>query len=378
MQTSVARSLGLDVPIFAFSHCRDVVVAVSRAGGIGVLGAVMHSQEQFAIDLAWIDEHIGGKPYGVDLIIPAKYIGRGDGGLGEAELRRMLPPEQVAFVDDMLRRYDVPELPPDVEPPSGILSWSHQAAGPLVELAFEHPIALIANALGPPPPEIVATAHERGIAVAALVGTAEQAAAQCEAGVDIVVAQGYEAGGHTGDIGTMVLVPEVVDAVWPLPVLAAGGIGSGRQMLAAMALGAQGVWCGSVWLTTDEAETHPVVKQKMLGASSRDTVRSRARTGKPARQLVSAWTREWEAPAAPPALPMPLQWLLSAEAQARIDRSAHTHRGAADLINYFVGQVVGSMRASKSSKRVVEDMVTEFVDSLAAIVDVVDAQPANS
>jgi NAD(P)H-dependent flavin oxidoreductase YrpB (nitropropane dioxygenase family) len=162
----------------------------------------------------------------------------------------------------------------------------------------------------------------------------------------------------------MVLVPEVVDAVAPLPVLAAGGIGGGRQITAALALGAQGVWMGSLWLTTEEAETHPVVKQKFLKATSRDTVRSRSLTGKPARQLRSAWTDAWEDPSNPSPLPMPLQPRLVAEAQARISRSAHKSPGAEQLINYFVGQIVGSMNQVKSVRSVIEELVHEYVGTM--------------
>ncbi|MGH7859912.1 MAG: NAD(P)H-dependent flavin oxidoreductase, partial [Candidatus Binatia bacterium] len=167
----------------------------------------------------------------------------------------------------------------------------------------------------------------------------------------------------------MVLVPEVVDAVKPVPVLAAGGIGNGRQMAAAMALGAEGVWCGSVWLTTEEAETSPIVKEKFLGATSSDTLRSRSTTGKPARQLRSAWTDEWEDPNNPDPLPMPLQPMLIGEAQARIRRAAKPGTGAAQLANYYVGQVVGSMNQVKTTRQVVEEMVAEYVEVASKFSD---------
>jgi NAD(P)H-dependent flavin oxidoreductase YrpB (nitropropane dioxygenase family) len=233
---------------------------------------------------------------------------------------------------------------------------------PLLDVAFDHRTALVASALGPPPPALIERAHGAGVAVAALAGTVVHAERHKAAGVDVIVAQGTEAGGHTGEIATMVLVPDVVDAVAPTPVLAAGGIASGRQIAAAMALGAEGVWCGSVWLTTAEAETHPVVKQKFVRATSRDTVRSRSLTGKPARMLRSAWTEEWERADAPPTLAMPLQGALVAEAQTRIARSAASNEGAEKLSNYFVGQVVGRMDAVKPARQVLLDMVTEYAD----------------
>jgi NAD(P)H-dependent flavin oxidoreductase YrpB (nitropropane dioxygenase family) len=239
----------------------------------------------------------------------------------------------------------------------------------VIELVFQHPISLIASALGPPPPWMIQMGRENGVKVAALAGTVEHARRHVEAGVDIVVAQGYEAGGHTGLVSTMVLVPEVVDAISPIPVLAAGGIGNGRQLTAALALGAQGVWTGSVWLTTEEAETHPVVKEKFLMARSTDTVRSRSLTGKPARQLRSAWTDAWEDPDSPDTLPMPLQPRLVREAQARISRTAHKSKGAAELSNYFVGQIVGSMNHVKSVRSVIQEFVQEYADTMERLED---------
>jgi NAD(P)H-dependent flavin oxidoreductase YrpB (nitropropane dioxygenase family) len=367
MTNPVSERLGIEYPILAFSHCRDVVAAVSRAGGLGVLGAVAFSPEQLEVELDWISKEVGGRPFGVDVLIPAKYVGVERGGLSTGEAKALVPEEHRAFVTDLLQRYDVPPLPDDKPANQGIGSWSHAGAQPLLDVAFSFDIALIVNALGPAPRELVERAHEQNVAVAGLTGRREHAERQKEVGVDFIVAQGYEAGGHTGEIASMVLIPEVVDAVAPVPVLAAGGIASGRQMAAAMALGAKGVWTGSVWLTTEEAETHPVVKQKFLAASSSDTVRSRSSTGKPARQLRSAWTDEWENPANPDPLPMPLHGVLIAEAQQRIGRAAASSPGAERLINYFVGQVVGSLNTVKPARQVVMEMVEEYVDTIARI-----------
>lgn len=366
MHTSVCDLLEIEFPILAFSHCRDVVAAVTNAGGFGVLGAVAHTPEQLEIDLNWVEEQTKGKPYGVDLLLPQKYAGADEGGLDREALRALLPAEQQQFVDDILRRYEVPPLDDEVRGQLGRrggMSVSPSGYEPLLDVAFAHRIRLIASALGPPPPALIERAHGADVLVAALAGKAVHAARHAAAGADIIVAQGTEAGGHTGEVSTMVLVPEVVDAVSPTPVLAAGGIANGRQMAAAMALGAEGVWCGSVWLTTEEAETHPVVKQKFVAASSSDTVRSRSLTGKPARMLRSAWTDEWESADAPPPLAMPLQSALVAEAQARIARSSrHEGTGAHQLANYFVGQTVGHMNAIRPARQVVLDMVTEYAD----------------
>jgi NAD(P)H-dependent flavin oxidoreductase YrpB (nitropropane dioxygenase family) len=363
MHTPLAKDLGLEFPVFAFTHCRDVAAAVSKAGGLGVLGVAGHSRKNLEMELAWIEKEIGDKPYGVDLLLPSKFAGSDRGGFSSEEMDARIPEGHRAFLDRLLADHGVPPLPPDVAVASQI-SVGYEQQRDLIEQLFEHRISLIASALGPPPAWMIEQGHAHGVKVAALAGTVEHARRHVEAGVDIVVAQGYEAGGHTGTISTLVLVPEVVDAVAPVPVLAAGGIGNGRQLTAALALGAQGIWCGSVWLTTEEAETHPVVKEKFLRARSGDTVRSRSLTGKPARQLRSAWTDAWDDPSSPEPLPMPLQPRLVREAQARIQRTAHSNEGAAQLANYFVGQIVGSMNHVKSVRAVMEEFATEYADTM--------------
>ncbi len=380
MKNDVTDMFGIDVPIFAFSHCRDVVAAVTRAGGLGVLGAVAHSPEGLEQDLKWIEDEVGDKPYGVDLIVPAKYAGSDDGGMKIDDIKKMIPGEQQAFLSDILARYEVPEMPDDAAGGSqfnsksgGDAPMSAGTAGPQLDIALAFNPSIIVNALGPPPGFMIDQVKAAGVKVGALAGKPQHAERHVNAGVDLVIAQGSEAGGHTGEIGTMVLIPEIVDAVGSTPVLGAGGIGRGRQMAAAMALGAQGVWCGSVWLTTEEAETHPVVKEKMLRATSADTIRSRSRTGKHARQLKSAWTDEWENPETPMPLGMPLQPVLIDEAIARINRAAHTPgSGAEKLANYFVGQIVGNMNKSKSSTTVVYEMIEEFIEATQSIAAQLD------
>ena len=360
MRTELCDVFGIDVPLFAFSHCRDVVAAVSRAGGMGVLGALAFSPEQLEVELRWIDEHVGGRPYGVDVIIPASYAGAELDGPDLAEqLAAMIPERHRQFVEDILARYSVPPLPPEVDRPAGLLGWTNQGGRSQVEVALSHPIALLANALGPAPADVVTQAHAYGVRVAGLVGTAEHASRQVAAGVDLIVAQGTEAGGHTGEISTMVLVPDVVDAVAPVPVLAAGGIGDGRQLAAALALGAQGVWTGSIWLTVTESDVSPVVRDKLLRAGPGDTVRSRSLTGKPARLLRTAWTDAWDHPSGPGALPMPLQFMVTAEALQRIGRS-----GNQQLAGTPVGQIVGRMNSVRATRDVVFDLVDEAVRTI--------------
>lgn len=370
MKTDVCERFGIEFPLFAFSHCRDVVAAVTNAGGLGVLGAVAFAPDRLDEELRWIDEHVGGRPYGVDVLVPGKIAKEAEGPGGLGDLLAAVPEEHWTFLAGLFEKYGVPAPTPTAaagDPRAGGAGRqvTKEGATALIDVALHHPIRLIASALGPPPPVMVERARAAGVPVAALVGTVEHAHRQVDAGADLIVAQGGEAGGHTGEISTMVLVPEVVDAVAPLPVLAAGGIATGRQMAAALALGASGVWCGSVWLTTEEAETLPSVKRKMLAATSRDTVRSRSRTGKPARQLRSAWTEEWDSPAGPGALPMPLQMIIAEGAMASIAKAAEAgNEGARQLANYFVGQVVGLMNTVKPARQVVYDMVEEFTDAL--------------
>lgn len=366
MRTRVAELLGVEFPICAFSHCRDVVAAVTNAGGFGILGAVAHTPQRLETELTWIEEQTGGKPYGVDLLLPPKYVGAESGGIDAGQIRSLLPAEHRAFVDDLLHRYGVAAPTGETMLPATVrLNVSPKGYEPLLDVAFEHDIRLIASALGPPPADLVTHAHGNDVVVAALAGTTGHALRHAAAGVDLIVAQGTEAGGHTGEVATMVLVPEVVDAVAPVPVLAAGGIARGRQVAAALALGAEGVWCGSVWLTTEEAETTPAVKDKFLAASSSDTVRSRSLTGKPARMLRTAWTDEWERADAPAPLGMPLQSALVADPQLRITAAAtQPDTGARELATYFVGQVVGSLQKVRPTRAVVLDMVSEFIDAV--------------
>jgi NAD(P)H-dependent flavin oxidoreductase YrpB (nitropropane dioxygenase family) len=363
MRTPIAERLGIEFPIFAFSHCRDVVAAVTNAGGFGVLGALAYGPERLEIELNWIDDHVKGRPYGVDFAMPVNYVGKGGGEEASfASLDAMIPEEHRRFVDDLLAAHDVPPVPEELEhQPVAAAGLGVDEMGPnQVEVCLQHPnVKMIVNALGPPPQYVVERAHEAGLLVGGLAGSKVHAERQVGIGVDVIVAQGTEAGGHCGEISTMVLIPEVVDAVGPdVPVLAAGGIGTGRQMAAAMALGAQGVWTGSMWLTVAEADTNPDALDNLLAATSRDTVRSRAMTGKPARQLRTAWTEAWEGPESPGTLPMPLQGILHNEAGRRTQR-AH----AKELIGFPVGQIVGRLDKVRPSRDVVLEMVEEFVDT---------------
>ena len=320
VRTALCDLLGIEHPIVGFSPSEHVAAAVSRAGGLGVLGCVrFNDPAELDAALDWMDSGTDGRPYGIDVVMPARVPAEG----AARDLDQMIPRAHKAFVEQTLLKLGVPPLPDGAQAADGVLGWLHSVARQQVEVALAHPARLIANALGPPPPDVIAGAHERGMLVAALAGKAEHARRQAASGVDIVVAQGYEAGGHTGEIASMVLVPEVVDAV-AAPVLAAGGIGCGRQVAAALALGAAGVWMGSAWLVTREYQqlsAAPAVQQALLDATSSDTVRSRIYSGKPARLLKNRWTDAWEQQGAPSPLPMPLQNLLVSEAHQRLMRS---------------------------------------------------------
>jgi NAD(P)H-dependent flavin oxidoreductase YrpB (nitropropane dioxygenase family) len=363
MRTPLCDRLGIEFPIFAFTHCRDVVAAVSKAGGFGVLGAVGFPPEQLEVELKWIDEHVGNKPYGVDIVIPGKYEGMGE--IDPKKLEEMLlasiPEQHRQFADQVLAEHGVPKLPAGDRPVNQLLGWTAATAAPQIEVALTHPkVKLIANALGTPPADVIDGIHKAGRLVAALCGSAKHARNHKEAGVDIVIAQGGEGGGHTGDVGSIILWPEVIDAVAPTPVLAAGGVGTGRQIAAALAMGAQGVWTGSIWLTVAEAEAPPAQVEQLLKATSRDTVRSRAFTGKPCRMLRNAWTDAWERPDGPKPLGMPLQFMVTADAVARGHRYADK---ATDVLFNPVGQIVGQMNAVRPAREVIRTLVEEYLEA---------------
>ena len=364
MKTALTEMLGVESPLVGFNRSPGVVAEVTRAGGFGVLAASAYTPSELDATLTWIEEQVGGRPYGVDVLVPGK-TATGDPADLVAGLRAQIPQAHLDFVDDLLRRYGIPELPADTEEAAVDEIAASLTAGAggveaLLDVAFSHRISLVANALGTPPPDLVERGKRNGVAVAALVGQAKHAVRQLDAGVDVLIAQGTEAGGHTGTIATMVLTPEIVDLAGSVPVLAAGGIASGRQMAAALALGAAGVWCGSVWLSSAEDITPDSVKSKYLDAGSGDTVRSPARTGKPARQLRSVWHDEWEKPGSPAPLPMPLQPMLVSRAWNRIDHAAaEGDVNARALESFFIGQVVGGFTRLRPAAEITRGLVDD-------------------
>ena len=374
MKTALSQSLNIEFPIFAFTHCRDVVVAVSKAGGFGVLGAVGFTPEQLEIELNWIDEHIGDHTYGVDIVIPNKYEGM-DSNLSADELAKMLvdmvPQEHLDFARKILTDHGVPLTEEDNENTLQLLGWTEATATPQVEVALKHPrMTLIANALGTPPKDMIDHIHAEGRKVAALCGAPRQARKHADAGVDIIIAQGGEAGGHAGEVGSIVLWPQVVKEVAPIPVLAAGGIGSGQQIAAALALGAQGAWTGSQWLMVEEAQNTPVQQSAYVKASSRDTVRSSSFTGKPARMLRNDWTEAWDDPNNPKPLGMPLQFMVSGLAVAATNKYPDE---TVDVAFNPVGQVVGQFKKVEKTSAVIQRWVHEYLEATGTLNDLNEA-----
>lgn len=365
MKSSACDLFAVEFPLFAFSHCRDVVAEVSNAGGFGVLGAVGHTPETLEIELAWLDEHVGDKPYGVDLLVPTSLYSK-ERSPTAAELEARIPPEHKAYIENLLAQHDIDtkDLWDDAFVDGSGDQMREVGATKMLDVAFAHPVKLVVNALGAPPSFMMEKARTAGVKVGALAGARHHAIRHAEAGVDIVIAAGTEAGGHCGEVSTMVLVPEIIDALDDYPniaVLAAGGIVTGRQMAACMAMGAAGAWTGSVWLTTAEAETVGVVKEKMLLASSNQTVRSRSRTGKHTRQLRSDWTDAWDIDESPDPLPTPLQGLLAGAAFRKINKLADAgHEGAKRLASYYVGQGVGLMNHPLAARTVVYEFMEDF------------------
>jgi NAD(P)H-dependent flavin oxidoreductase YrpB (nitropropane dioxygenase family) len=363
VRTEICDRLDIEFPIFAFTHCRDVVAAVSNAGGFGVLGAIGFSPEELEMELAWLDEHVGDNGYGVDIVIPGKYEGMGemDPVKLEAQLQSMVPDDHRRFARRLLAEHGVPETPEEQQR-SGMMGWTEATGKPLLAAALRHDkVRLIANALGTPPADVVEQVKSSGRLIGALAGSVKHAAHHKEAGLDFIVCQGTEGGGHTGEIGSLVLWPEVIDAVAPLPVLAAGGVGSGRQIAAALAMGAQGVWTGTLWLTVEEADVPPGQMKSYLEATSKDTVRSKSFTGKPCRMLKNDWTEAWDAPDTPSPLPMPLQMLVAIEAVGATRR--HPEQ-AKDIAFNPCGQIIGRATRVRKARDVIYDLVEEYVEAV--------------
>lgn len=363
MRTAATEMFGIDLPIFAFSHCRDVVVEASRAGGMGVLGAAWMTPDELEVALKWIDDRVEGKPYGVDVVFPGTFAALDS----DPDPEQILPHEHRAFVGRLIDRAQIPALPADdaaafVKEHAVKMNMTPNESERALEIALRHPVKFVVGALGVPPKHVIDAVHARGIKLGALVGSVRHAIKQREAGTDVLIAQGSEAGGHVGPVSSLVLWPQVVDAVAPIPVLAAGGIGRGRQFAAAMTLGAAGIWCGSIWLGARECELSPDMKEQLFRAASEDAVVSRALTGKPCRLLRSAYTEAWDQAGAPKPLTFPLQSILAGEPLRRAERARRL-----EYWTYAVGQIVGDMKSETTVRQIFADLLTEYVETIEQV-----------
>jgi NAD(P)H-dependent flavin oxidoreductase YrpB (nitropropane dioxygenase family) len=350
LHTKLCDSLGIEYPIIAFTHCKDVVAAVINAGGFAVMGETQHTPEEIEADIKWIREKVGDKPFGIDLVFPASVPPMGS----IEELVSKIPTEQREFTEDIKRRYELPE--PKNEPELYELGWMTQdVPRKQLEVVLDEKVAVLASGLGSPA-FILEAAHARGMQVWGLIGKPRQAKRELEAGVDAIIAQGSDAGGHTGTIGTFSIVPEVVAMAGDKPVIAAGGITTGRHLAGAIALGAAGVWTGTLWLACRESDREMVIKEMIINAKVDDAWHSDCVSGFTMRTLRSKWHEEWARPDAPRAAPAPYQLLLFAE----IKQSA-VDWGIESFMTEAAGQGVGFIDSMKPARQIVFDMVDEAI-----------------
>jgi NAD(P)H-dependent flavin oxidoreductase YrpB (nitropropane dioxygenase family) len=360
MKTQIANRLGIELPIFAFSHCRDVVAAVTKAGGMGVLGAAWMTAEELEVSIDWIRKKVDGKPFGVDLVFPGTH---GEEKTPEQYLQQ-IPRGHIDFVKKMLDQAGLEDISEAdraefMAEYANKMAMTNKKSRRQLEISLDKSVNLIVGALGVTPSWVVEAAHARNIPVGALVGSAKHAATQKQAGVDLMVAQGTEAGGSVGSIASMVLWPQVVQAADGVPVLAAGGISRGSQLLAAFAMGCQGVWLGSLWLGTAESDLTIEMREKLFQANSEDAQISTALTGKQGRMLRTRYVEAWTAHDAPKPLDWPMQSILGGYPFRRAERA---HR--LDYWTYSVGQVVGEMKGHTTVKGEIERMLNEYVEAL--------------
>lgn len=352
LNTKLCEMLGIEYPVIAFTHCKDVAVAVINGGGFAVLGEAMHTPEEIEADVHWIRDRVEGRPFGVDLVLPASVPPAGS----VEELMANIPETHRAFAQDIKERYDVPDPKGQVD----LHQWgglNQELARAQLDVLLEERVPVIASGLGSPA-FMLDAAHERGIKVFGLVGKARQAKRQLEAGVDAIIAQGYDAAGHTGNVGTLSIVAEVAALAGDTPIIAAGGITTGRHLAASLCLGAAGVWTGTVWLASRESDVDMIIKERILEATTDDTTFSTSISGMTMRVLKCPWTEEWAKPDAPAPLQAPYQMLLSSD----YIQGANDNRRA-DLMTEAAGQGVSFVTTMKPAKQILFDMVEEALDT---------------
>jgi len=354
LTTDLCERFDIEYPIFGFAHDIATVAAVTNAGGLGVYGATRRFPQEIADELAEIRRLVGNRPFGVDLVLPD---GMPEHNSREA-IERHIPDEHRSFVTGLIDKYEVPE--PSVPGMRTRFIRSAEIEAEQLDAVMASDVDLFACGIGAPRPA-VDRAKELGKVTAALIGSPRHMRRALGSGVDLIVAQGAEAGAHTGTIGTFTLVPQIVDACGAIPVLAAGGVSTGRHIAAALAMGAQGVWLGTTWLTTTEHAGHmqPALVDKLLAATSADTVISRSESGKTFRQIRSAWSDEWEAADAPEPLKMPYQDVLVGDLLGAIDE-----HGVEPLLHSAAGQGIGYATELRPVADVMADLVAEAIATI--------------
>lgn len=352
LNTRLCEEYGCEYPLVAFVHTKDVVASVTNAGGIGVYGANSLTPDELRSDIRWIRERVGDKPFGVDLLLPASFVSG-----NREDLEEQIPEGHRAFIQQLTEDNDIPEPKEVPKAPRGDLL---REARTKLDVILEEHVPIFASGLGSPA-FILEEAHAAGTKVWGLVGLPRQARREIEAGIDLVIAQGADSGGHSGRIGTFSLVPAVVEIAKAsnTPVLAAGGVTTGRHLVAAISLGAVGVWCGTIWQATNESETDMAMKQRLVESSAEDVVKSRASTGKPVAQIRSKWTDAWSQPDAPDPLPMPLQGMLVGQFKQAVD----DHK-VEDFMSVPSGTGVGFIDRVKPAAQVVAEIIDDAHDTI--------------
>ena len=328
IRTPICEDLGIRHPIFGFSHSVDVCVAIARAGGFPVMGLARELPEEIPHILEDVEKRMGEMPYGIDLMLPSKVPEQAS----IEDLRESLPSEHVEFVDRLRQRFKVqaPVKPSFFTTQVRSEALFHEQ----IEAVLASNCRGVATAIGLRA-DLIERAKARGKLTFSLVGSVRHTRKAIEMGVEVLVAQGYDAGGHTGPVGTLSLLPQVIAAAAGRPVLAAGGIATGEQVLGTIAMGAQGAWLGTLWMAARENHTPPSLLQRLVASTSEDTVITRAHSGKPCRVVRSDWIDAWQQPGAPEPLNMPLQQVLTGDVFAAM----HEHDDAR-LIYEAAGQSV--------------------------------------
>ncbi|MEW6017825.1 MAG: nitronate monooxygenase family protein [Pseudomonadota bacterium] len=341
-----------------------LAAAVSNAGGLGVLGAAACSREELR---EWIREvrSLTDKPFGVDTLLPASV--RRDptdaAGAGKPSPSELIG-EYQAFADEFMRQEGLtkvsrPRRGSNADAEGGPMFFSKEFFEEQMEVVVEEKVPVYAAGLGNPGPWMERM-RENGTKVMAVIGSVKHALQVAAAGVDVVVAQGHDGGGHNSPIGTMALIPQVVDAMGGrVPVLGAGGIADGRGVAAAIMLGAEGAWVGTAFLATDEAGIQQFQKEVLVESGDADTVVSRSVTGKPARLVRNKWAQAWvEADKQP--LPMPFQSMIAGPVLA-----AASQEQRKDIAPGFAGQGLGLIKAIRPAREVLQDLVSGAEQALA-------------